>query len=129
MVEEEWRMLQEKLLKNILPSDISDEQIILQKLYKTLNDFNKKPKYLYASMIQRSLRTNQQQTLAILTNLVNENILNRIYLIRIGDETISKVYQKFIDIPETITVEDSGEELRVSLENHVFVCYEVNYSE
>ena len=76
----------------------------MQKLFKILNDFNKKPKYLYASMIQRSLKTNQQQTLAILTNLVNENILNRIYLIRIGDETFSKVYQKLMDICSAIVI-------------------------
>lgn len=89
-----------------------------------LDDYNNKR--LYASYIQKFFNINQKETFFIINSLLDSNIIDPRFQIKVGDRFLSGEFKKLSDVPETIFDEENGHDISIKYKDNIFVFYRVN---
>lgn len=98
--------------------------ISVKKFLDKLDNFG--TKRLYITAVQKNLDVSKQEALDVIEILVLLDIINPRYQIQIEGQLLPEVYEKIVDIPDSVFWEDDCEDIEVNLEKHVYMFFEVN---
>lgn len=117
-------------MKNTAKVELSKLQVTPNQNLDTLLDKldSYEHKRLYASVVQRILKSTPKGTYEVLNTLISLGILKRNYQIKIRDNFLPEEFQNLSDIPESIFDEHQGYDIPVRYEDNVFIFYRVNYN-
>ncbi|MDT2669508.1 hypothetical protein [Enterococcus dongliensis] len=114
--------------KNIVKSKMADfDYIKADKVEGFLLQLDRyENKRLYASYIQRYFEITRKETFTIVNSLMEQDIIDPCFQIKIGERFLPGEYNNLSEIPETIFDEENGYDVTVKYEDNIFVFYKVN---